>query len=88
MDRIWQVRVPAHVGGDEFYFECYLAAVETKDEAFNVIRECGYSPEHVEVQQVENVYELDAGVFQPEWQVREIYARALPDDCRIDFPAH
>ena len=72
MDKIWQLKVPAHVGGDECYFECYLAAVETKAEVIDLIREHGYLPEHVEMRQIENVHQLGPGVFCPDRTAPEL----------------
>jgi hypothetical protein len=65
VDKIWKVRVPRHVGGDEWYYEWYYAAVETKDEALMLAREHGYAPDHVETRQIDNVADLMPGVFHP-----------------------
>ena len=65
MDKIWELRVPAHVGGDECYFESYLAAVGTKDEALILAREHGYAPEHIAMRQTDNAWGLEPGAFRP-----------------------
>ena len=72
MDKIWQLKVPAHVGGDECFFECYLAAVETRAEVIDLLKEHGYIPEHVEMRQIENVHQLSDGAFCPAPQVHEL----------------